>query len=62
MLENVNQNVIELVNDSFLETPFTKKIQNVFWLPEVSLVTFKKNTSMITPDECEYEVIKKLAA
>lgn len=52
---------MELVNDSFIETPFTKKVTNTDWYSESQMVTFRKNSSLITERECEETIRRSFA-
>ena len=58
LLKVLNSNSLELIQDSFITTPFTRKIVNTSWAPEATLITFRQRTSIITEEECD-EVIKK---
>ena len=53
LLKNLSAGSLELIQDSFITTPFTKKIVNTVWSPDQTLITFRKNTSILTEDECE---------
>jgi len=61
MIESVSQNFIELANESFIETPFTRKITNTDWYSESHMVTFRKSSSLITETECEEKVRRSFA-
>ena len=53
MLQTTNAAIIELVSDSFITTSFTRRITNVKWYSEISMVTLRRNSSMLTEEECE---------
>lgn len=61
LFENVSGNFLELVQDSFVETFYTKKIMNVLWYTETNKVTFRLNKSIITENECEYKIVNEIA-
>jgi len=61
LLENVSTSFIELCDDSFTETPFTKKITNTDWYSEATMLTLRKKSSLITELELEQDVRDKFA-
>ena len=61
MVKSVSQNLIELINESFLATIFTRKIINTNWSHDYSLLTFRQNTSIITEKQLEKTLTNKLA-
>lgn len=48
LLKNLNSNALELISDSFVSSIFTKKIETTSWHPETQMITFRKNTSILT--------------
>ena len=61
MMQNVSPNFMELVRDSFSSTNFCKKIISVNWYKEVAMVTFRQNSSMLTEQQCDEIVKRKIA-
>jgi hypothetical protein len=53
LLQNLSSASLELIQDSFQSTPFTRKIVNTKWYSESAIVTFRQNTSVITEENCE---------
>ena len=53
LLSNVSTSFMELINDSFVTTTFTKKILNTKWYQEVNSVTFRQSSTMLTEFDCE---------
>ena len=52
---------VELIQDSFIETPFTQKIMTTQWHDACEgLVTFRQTTSILTEDLCDAEIGKFL--
>lgn len=56
LLGNLTSGALELIQDSFVVTPFTKKIVSTPWHSSASLITFRKSTSVITEVETEKKV------
>ena len=61
LLKNVSGNFLELVNDSFVTTNYTKKIMNVLWYPEASKHTFRLSKSIISEKQCEGILVEAFA-
>lgn len=49
-----------LISDSFVKTPFTKKIMSSHWHSDMSMITFRKNSSVITVQEAEKRIEQSL--
>ena len=52
---------MELVQDSFVMTNFTKKIVNTKWYQEVLGITFRQSSSLITEKSCDEELVRIFA-
>ena len=61
MLTSITGAFLELVNESFRSTAFTQKITNVNWYEDVSMVTLRRDSSMLTEEECEKLLVEKFA-
>ena len=49
LIKDLSANAIELITDSFVSTPFTKRIVNTSWHPDMeSVVTMRTENSLIT--------------
>ena len=52
LIKDLSSNAIELIADSFVETPFTKRILNCSWYPEMEpTITMRMDSSLITQDD-----------
>lgn len=61
LFENVSGNFLELVNESFITTAYTKNIRNVLWYSEATKLTFRLNKSILTESECEKILVREFA-
>jgi hypothetical protein len=49
LIKDLSSNAIELISDSFVSTPFTKRIMNTNWHPDMeTVITKRKANSLIT--------------
>ena len=54
LLRSLNSNSMELIQDSFIRTPFTKKIVNAPWYSERGgVITFLQHTTIIREKDVE---------
>ena len=52
LIKDLSQNAIELIADSFVATPFTKRILNCSWYPEMEpIVTMRMDSSLVTQSD-----------
>jgi len=61
LLSNVSTAFMELVNDSFVHSTFTRRILNTKWHQEANSITFRQETTMLTEFDCEQILVKKFA-
>ena len=63
MIKDLSANAIELIAESFVSTPFTKRIVNTSWHPDMeSVVTMRTENSLITQESVDkniQEILKK---
>ena len=63
IIKNLSSNAIELIGESFVRTPFTKRIMNTTWHPEMEAVfTVRQRSSLITQKEVDDKIQNKLEA
>ena len=61
LLRTLNSNSMELIQDSFIRTPFTKKIVNAPWYAERGgVITFLQHTTIIREKDVEARIKTKL--
>ena len=62
LLTNLSGSAIELIQDSFISTPFTRLITSTVWHKELSMVTFKMARSIVTQEDCDKQIENLLIA
>jgi hypothetical protein len=60
ILDDLSPGALELIAESFISTPFTKKVVNTVWNSDQSLITFRKNSSILTEEECNQKIKERL--
>lgn len=57
LIKDLSSNAIELIADSFVNTPFTRRILNTSWHPDMeSVVTMRTNNSLITQEQVDKRI------
>ena len=61
LIKDLSANAIELIADSFVSTPFTKRIVNTAWHPDMeSVVTMRLEKSLITQEAVDETITQIL--
>ena len=62
LIKNLSSNAIELIGDSFVLTPFTKRIMNVTWHKDMDTTfTIRKKSALVTEAECDKDIKESLS-